>query len=51
MTARKIARQTKPDMSRNDEELDKFILRQRMKEASLIPIRLNKTTIVLRPKK
>lgn len=50
MTARKIPMQMKPDTSKNMDDLDDFIQRHRQKEKDLIPIRINKNTIVLRNK-
>lgn len=48
MTAKRIPRQIKPDTAKNASSLDDIIQRQMWREKRLIPVRINKTTIVLR---
>ena len=50
MTAKRISRQIKPDTAKNA-SLDDIIQRQMWREKRLIPVRINKTTIVLRNRK
>ena len=51
MTAKRIPRQIKPDTAKNVSSLDDIIQRQMWREKRLIPVRINKTTIVLRNRK
>lgn len=51
MTAKRILRQIKPDTAKNVSSLDDIIQRQMWQEKRLIPVRINKTTIVLRNRK
>lgn len=51
MTAKRIPRQIKPDTAKHVSSLDDIIQRQMWREKRLIPVRINKTTIVLRNRK
>lgn len=51
MTAKRIPQQIKPDTAKNVSSLDDIIQRQMWREKRLIPVRINKTTIVLRNRK
>lgn len=51
MTAKRIHRQVKPDTKSNAFDLDDIIQRQMQRERQLIPIRVNKTTMVLTKKR
>lgn len=47
MTAKRIPRRQKPDTTSNATQLDDIIQKQHHREKSMIPVRVNRTTVVL----
>lgn len=47
MTAKRIPRRRKPDTTSNACQLDEIIRYQYNREKSMVPVRVNRTTVVL----